>query len=106
MYLTSDPEKVWGTTLDHNAWLFLVDITVLGDTQIGLCLLQGTLMLWVGKGTELPWDRTMLDMLDRAENLSCKSNLTKSTVNFRVRSALFPRSCGEKVVRKQRSKSE
>lgn len=62
-------------------------------------------MLWVGKGTELPWDCAVLDMLDRTEKLSCESDATKIPVIFRVRSVLFPRSYDEKLVREQRSKS-
>lgn len=104
VHLKLDPKEVWGATLDHNARWFLVDTTVLGSTQIGLCLLQGTLMLWVEKGTELPWDCTMLGVLDRTEKVSCSSDLMKSTVKCRVGAVLFPRSCGE--VMEQCSKSE
>ena len=55
------------------------------------------------KETELPWDRALLDMLDRTGKLSCKPDLTKSTVKCRVRSVLLPRSYGEKVVREQQA---
>lgn len=48
----------------------------------------------------------MLIMLDRTEKLSCKSDLTKSTVKFEARSVMFPKRYGEMVVREQRSKSE
>lgn len=98
-------KKVCGAILDHDAWLFLVDTTVLEDAQTGLCLLPGTLMLWVGKGTELPWDCAVLDMLDRTEKLSCEFDTMRITVIIRVRSVLFPRSYNEKLVREQHSKS-
>lgn len=104
VYLKSDPKEVWATTLDRNAWWFLVGTTVLGNTQIGLCLLQGPLILWVEKGAELPWDCTMLGALDRTEEVSCSCDLMKSTVKCRVRAVLVPRSCGE--VMEQCSKSQ
>lgn len=46
MCSTLDQKKVCGAILDHDAWLFLVDIAVLGDAQTGLCLLPGTLMCY------------------------------------------------------------
>lgn len=48
----------------------------------------------------------MLDMLIKTEKLYCKSDLTKSTMKFRVRSVMFPVGYGEKLRREQCSKSE
>lgn len=101
IYLTSDPEKLWGTTLGHNTWWFCTDITVLTDRQRSVLAARsvhavrrelGCLGLY-SAGYAGQNCKMILQIWPHAESST-------------VRSLLFPSSCREKVVREQHHESE